>query len=79
MFSFFDKEGKMGLRLSKEDLKVFTEKFKSKLMIQHGKTMKEYVEIPYDLLSDTNQLTEYLLRSLNYVSGLKPKPSNKKK
>ena len=79
MFSFLDKEGKMGLRLSKADLKEFIEKFSSKLMLQHGRTMKEYAEIPQDLLNDTNQLSEYLQKSLDYVSSLKPKPSKKKK
>lgn len=73
MFSFLDKEGKMGLRLSKEHLNAFLEKFGTNLMIQHGRTMKEYVEIPKDLLVDTDQLSEYLKMSFAYVSGLKPK------
>lgn len=69
----------MGLRLSKEDLKEFIEKFDTQLMIQHGRVMKEYAEIPDALLSDTNLLSKYLQQSLDYVSGLKPKPSKKKK
>ena len=78
MFSFLDKEGKMGLRLSKGDIEEFIEKFQTKLMIQHGRTMKEYIEIPDDLLSDTSLLSIYFQRSLDYVSGLKPKPSKRK-
>ncbi len=78
MFSFLDKEGKMGLRLSKEDLNPFIEKFNSKLMVQHGRTMKEYAEIPNDLLKDTDQLSAYLQKSFDYVAGLKPKVSKKK-
>jgi len=40
--------------------------------------MKEYVEAPITLLEDTARLSKYLLKSLTYVSGLKPKPSKKK-
>lgn len=79
MFSFLSKEGKMGLRLSNEDRAAFIEKFQSELMMQHGRTMKEYVEISEELLSDTTLLSTYLKKSLEYVSGLKPKPSKKKK
>jgi TfoX/Sxy family transcriptional regulator of competence genes len=79
MFSFLSKEGIMGLRLSKNDREDFTQKFKGNLMKQHGRIMKEYVEIPNDLLQNTEQLNKYLTKSLNYVSQLKPKPTKNKK
>ncbi len=79
MFSFLSKEGVMGLMLSKENRAEFVLKHKSKLMVQHGRTMKEYVEIPYNLLENTKLLSEYFIQSLQYVSQLKPKPSKKKK
>ncbi|KAA3599265.1 MAG: hypothetical protein DWQ06_10120 [Calditrichaeota bacterium] len=78
MFSFLSKEGVMGLRLSKDDREVFIQKFNGNLIEQHERTMKEYVEIPSDLLEKTEELSEYLQKSLNYVSELKPKPSKKK-
>ena len=79
MFSFLSKEGIMGLRLSKDDREHFIQKFKSHLMEQHGRIMKEYVSVPDALLNDIDQLSEYLQKSLNYISALKPKPSKKKK
>ena len=79
MFSFLSKEGVMGLRLSTNDREDFIEKFDSNLMEQHGRMMKEYVEIPTAVLENTEQLAEYLQKSLDYVSGLKPKPTKKKK
>jgi len=79
MFSFLSKEGVMGLRLSNDDSEAFIKDFDSKLMEQHGRTMKEYVEVPHELLQNTKQLSEYLQKSLNYVSKLKPKPTKKKK
>ena len=79
MFSFLSKEGVMGLRLSDDYRESFIKEFKARLMEQHGRVMKEYVEIPSALLQNTEQLAEYLQKSLNYVSKLKPKPTKRKK
>ena len=79
MFSFLDKEGNMGLRLSKEDREEFMKTFQSGPMIQHGRIMKEYVIVLHDMIEDTTSLKPYLEKSVAYVSGLKPKPSKKKK
>lgn len=78
MFSFLDKEGNMGLRLSKADLSDFLEKYDTQLMEQHGRLMKEYALIPAAVLEDTDLLSGYFQKSFDYVSGLKPKPSKKK-
>ena len=77
MFSFLSKEGIMGLRLSEEDREGFIKEFNGKIMEQHGRTMKEYVEIPENLLENTEQISIYLEKSLEYTSSLKPKPSKK--
>jgi len=55
MFSFMDKNGKMGLRLSSKERDKFIEDFNSSLMEQHGRIMKEYVIIPEELLENTNK------------------------
>ena len=78
MFSFHSKKGVMGLRLDKDERETFIKIFGTSLMEQHGHTMKEYAEVPITLLEDTARLSKYLLKSLTYVSGLKPKPSKKK-
>ena len=41
--------------------------------------MKEYVEVPFELLKKTAELKNYLANSYNFVSSLKAKPSKKKK
>ena len=79
MFSFLDKEGNLGLRLAKEELEKFLSDFKTTQMIQHGSLMKEYVKVPDKLLKDTNKLKPYFELSYDYVSGLKPKLTKKKK
>lgn len=78
MFSFLDKEGHMGLRLSKNDLASFLEEYQTSLMVQHGRTMKEYAKIPQALLNNTSLLAAYFQKSVEYVSSLKPKPTKKK-
>lgn len=79
MFSIMDKEGYLGLRLSKSDREDFIQKFNSKLMAQYGAVMKEYIVIPQKLLEDTSELLKYLYKSFDYVSALKPKPTKRKK
>ncbi|MFT5822202.1 MAG: hypothetical protein ACI8ZM_003458 [Crocinitomix sp.] len=79
MFSFLSKEGDMGLRLSADDRATFMEMYNTQLMEQHGRVMKEYVHIPKVLFAKSDELIEYLQKSFDYVSQLKPKPSKKKK
>ena len=78
MFSFLDKNGEMGLRLSENDRDEFIQTFKTKLSVQYDRVMKEYVVVPLSLLKDTETLAEYLQLSFNYASSLKPKPTKKK-
>jgi len=73
MFSHLSKEGVMGLRLSEKDRSSFLSEYQSQIFVQHGREMKEYVEIPNSLLIDTNALRPYLIKSLEYIKTLKPK------
>ena len=77
MFSFLSKDGIMGLRLSKEDRLEFMKKFNSKLMVQYGRVMKEFVEVPSDLLGNTGILSKSMKKSFNYILTLKPKKTKK--
>ena len=78
MFSFLTKEGTLALRLPKEERESFLEKYETKLCVQHGAVMKEYVEVPDTLLSKTAQLRKYFEMSYTYVASLKPKSTKKK-
>ena len=77
MFTFLSKDGTMGLRLSPYDRDDFIKKYNTKLMEQFGRVMKDFVEVPEDLLKDTKSLAKYLKKSYNYVSNLKPKSKKK--
>lgn len=79
MFTFLDKEGKMSIRFSPEDLCTFMEKHDAKPSIQYGSTMHGYAVVPDRLFEDTVTLGRYLVRSFDYIRTLKPKESKKKK
>ena len=79
VFSFISKEDVMGLRLSQIDREEFIEDFDGKLMVQHGRTMKEFIQIPDDLLENMEELSKLLDKSFNYVFSLKPKPLKNRK
>ena len=79
MFTFLTKDGKVGIRLSKEDREAFIQKYDTKLAENYGTVMKEYVEVPEALLSNSDELTPYLDLSYNYVQTLKLKPTKKNK
>lgn len=77
MFSHLDKTGNMGLRLSTEDRTRFLTQYETKIFEQHGRQMKEYVQVPEDLLLNTDKLLPYFAKSVEYIKTLKPKPTKK--
>jgi len=73
MFTFLAKDGNMGLRLSESDREVFLKEFKSSLMEQHGKVMKEFVVVTENLLSEKETIVSWIEKSVAYTASLKPK------
>jgi hypothetical protein len=56
MFSLLTKEGWLALRLPSDVREAFLKKYKTKLCVQYGTVMKEYVEVPDALLKRTTEL-----------------------
>lgn len=79
MFSYLSRDGVMGLRLPKVAREQFLTEHSTQLFEQYGAVMKEYVTVPDRLLADTAALATYFQVSYDYVSGLKPKPTKRKK
>jgi hypothetical protein len=79
MFTFLSANGVLAIRLPEKDRELFIKKYKTGLMIAYGIVMKEYVEVPGNLLKKTNQLKTYLDMSYDYIKTLKPKPTKKSK
>ena len=78
MFSLLAKDGKLGLRLPKEERELFLSTYETELSVQYGSVMKEYVVVPDELLRNTSELAKYFDISYKYVNSLKPKPTKKK-
>ena len=79
MFSFLTKTGTLALRLPADERESFLKKYRTKLSVQYGSVMKEYVEVPAALLKKTEELTTFFDISHAYVASLKPKPTTRRK
>ena len=79
MFSILTKTGTLAIRLPPSEREEFLKKYKTKLSVQFGTVMKEYVEVPDSLLKNTRELKQFFDVSYAYVGSLKPKPTAKKK
>ncbi len=77
MFSFLDPSGRMSLRLTPDDRTTFMDRYDTVLSEQHGRVMKEYVVVPDVLLRQVGDLSDWLMRSYRWVSGLKPKATTR--
>lgn len=77
MTSFLDKDGNMGLRLSKEDLEKFLVDHKAERMEQYGRVMKDFAVVPKGVFNDPKKLINYLSLSYRSASALKPKATQK--
>ncbi len=73
MFTYLDQTGTMGMRLPKEEVEAFLEKYKTTLFKSYGVVKKDYVTVPDALLANTKELRKYLEISYEYVKTLKPK------
>jgi len=79
MFSFLTKTGRLALRLPEPERDAFLKKYKTSLCEQNGAVLKEYVDVPADVLTKTQELKSFFEVSYTYVASLKPKPTRKKK
>ena len=78
MYSMVSKDGRVGLRLPKEKRAEFDEKYKTGQYKNYGANIREYSEVPPDLLEKTEELAPWLVISHEYTKSLKPKPAKKK-
>jgi hypothetical protein len=78
MFSYLSKDGTLNLRLPKDAIESFLEKYKTTLCEAYGVVQKEYVVVPDSLFKKTAELKKHFAESYKYVASLKPKPAKKK-
>ncbi|SRR5258706_8589495 len=77
MFSNFNPDGTLGLRLPPNMIEAFLKKYKTKLVEAYGIVRKEYVIVPDNLLKNTKELKPFFDKSFEYVNSLKPKATKK--
>lgn len=77
MYSFLDSDGVMALRLPEELRHEFLAEYRTDPVEQYGRVMAEYVAIPGELFSDTEELLIWIKRSYDWIGTLKPKPTKR--
>lgn len=78
MFSLLNKDGELGIRLSKESQEKFKKDHNTTIYKSYGAVMRDYVLVPDAMLEDLDLLAKYLDESYHYVMSLKPNPRKKK-
>lgn len=73
MTSFIDKAGEVSIRLDKADREEFLEKHDSRIPVQYGSQMKEFVVVPDDMLEAQDEVRDWFVRSWEWVGTLDPK------
>lgn len=73
MFSILNKEGELGIRLSKESGKTFIEKHQTPPFMSHGANMRGYVTVSEAMLEDIEALAALLEEGHDYAWSLPPK------
>lgn len=73
MFSLLNKDGELGIRLSKEAGQAFMNRYNTTGFKSHGANMKGYVLIPEILLNDKQLLASLFQEAYEYVLTLEPK------
>jgi len=79
MFSALHKDNTVALRLPEKMRVTFRKKYRTSLASQYGVVQPEYVVVPDALLPKTSELAPYFAASYEYVAGMKPKATAKKK
>lgn len=79
MYTMMRKDGVLGIRLGSKDRITFIEKYQTLPFENYGSMIKEYVEVPVNILMDSVTMTFYMSLSHEYAKTLKPKPTKKPK
>jgi TfoX/Sxy family transcriptional regulator of competence genes len=79
MFSFLGQQDVLAFRLAKADRAAFLEKYPDSVVVQYDTVMKDYVEVPDELLDDPEALAALFAQVVANARTLKPKPTTRKK
>ncbi len=77
MFSLLNKDGEIGIRLSKELRQEYAGELGEEIYKSYGAVMKDYVLVPEAVLENPEKFSFYLRKSRDYVNSLEPQPRKK--
>ena len=70
MFTYLSPTGDLRLRLPPDERVAFMKKYQTKVVVQHGVVMKDFVAVPPGLLARTAELKKYLAISRGFATQL---------
>ncbi len=70
MFTYLSPTGDLRLRLPPDEREAFAKKYKTRVVVQHGVVMKDFVAVPPGLLARTAELKKYLAISRGFAEQL---------
>jgi len=70
MFTYLSPTGDLRLRLPPDEREAFMKKYKTKVVVQHGVVMKDFVAVPPGLFARTGELKKYLAISRGFATQL---------
>jgi hypothetical protein len=73
MTSFIDADGEVSIRLDEADRETFIKQYGSRITMQYGRQMKEFVVVPGSLLERPDLLRPWFVRSWEWAGTLRPK------
>ena len=76
MFTYLSPTGDLRLRLPPDEREAFMKKYKTKVVVQHGVVMKDFVAVPPALFARTAQLKKYLAISRVFATQLGTKQTS---
>ena len=79
MFSFLTPEGKLAMRLPKDEGRDFIARFGGRRCRQHGRVLEEYVEVTDEMFKKTSTLSWYFGLSWAHVAAMPPKATTRAK
>ena len=79
MTSYLEAPGSLVLRLAPADRQRFLSEYGTTLHTAYGVVQKEFVDVPDSLFRDTDGLAPWFAASLDWIAGLKPKATTRRK
>lgn len=77
MTSYLSDLGSLVLRLPQDDRTRFLDEYGTTLHTAYGTVQKEFVDVPDALFADTPSIAPWFAASLDWIGGLKPKPTRR--